>query len=433
MSSARRIDVVGDSHHRDAVTRRRATASGRQATPAARRAPTRRRPPPGAMPRSRDPRLYQQQARSQLRRFRQGSALAVAVTGLLLLVWGAPVPLGGQEPAEQPTETTARPGDLMPTDPAAAVDQAAATMRELAYGFYAFTPRLVLVLGLFAIATIVARAVQALLNRTLRGWERKEAAGAIAKLLVYFVVIVAAVSVLAGDSRAVVGSVGLLGLAASWALQTPIESFTGWLLNSFRGYYRVGDRIAVGDVFGDVYRIDVLTTTVWEAGGVGKPVRAAQSTGALITFPNWEVLRSNVVNYSRDFPYVWDEVTFNVANESDLRYTAQVIEKTARRILGPQMEDAAARYQALLQEQRLGFDVDEVPRVYFSLADAWTDCTLRYLVPVRTRRKWVSILTLEVSSEIAKPEHHPRILSVYPRTEILLRRSWPTAEPPAGE
>jgi small-conductance mechanosensitive channel len=64
----------------------------------------------------------------------------------------------------------------------------------------------------------------------------------------------------------------------------------------------VGDRIAVGDVFGDVYRIDVLTTTVWEAGGPGKPVSAAQSTGALITFPNWEVLRSNIINYSRDFP-----------------------------------------------------------------------------------------------------------------------------------
>ena len=32
----------------------------------------------------------------------------------------------------------------------------------------------------------------------------------------------------------------------SLPLQTPIESFTGWLLNSFRGYYRVGDRIEVG-------------------------------------------------------------------------------------------------------------------------------------------------------------------------------------------
>lgn len=97
-------------------------------------------------------------------------------------------------------------------------------------------------------------------------------------------------------------------------------------MNSFRRYSRVGDRIAVGDV----YRIDVLTTTVWEADGSGQSVVAARATGALITFPNWEVLRSNIVNYTRDFPYVWDEVTINVANESDLGYAARITAATAR-------------------------------------------------------------------------------------------------------
>jgi small conductance mechanosensitive channel len=284
--------------------------------------------------------------------------LAVAVTGLLLLVWGLPPGVEGRETTELVEPATS----LLSTDPGAAMDQAASTMRELALGFYAFMPRILLVLALLALAALVARGVQWLLNRTLRGWERKEAAGALARLVVFLSAAVAAVSVLAGDVRAVVGSVGLFGLAASWALQTPIESFTGWLLNSFRGYYRVGDRIAVGEVFGDVYRIDVLTTTVWEAGGPGKPVRAAQSTGALITFPNWEVLRSNIVNYSRDFPYVWDEVEFNVANESDLAYTASVIEDTARRVLGPQMEQAANEYQALLDAQHLPIEVEELPR-----------------------------------------------------------------------
>jgi hypothetical protein len=97
-----------------------------------------------------------------------------------------------------------------------------------------------------------------------------------------------AVSVLAGDIRAMLGSVGLVGLALSWALQTPIESFTGWLLNSFQGYYRVGDRVQVGDVFGDVYAIDFLSTTLWELGSAERPgaVHADQPTGRLITFPN---------------------------------------------------------------------------------------------------------------------------------------------------
>ena len=301
------------------------------------------------------------------------------------------------------------------------MEQATTTVRDLLVSFYGYLPRLLLALLLVGIVALAGRLIGAVLRRTLGRWERATAVSAVTRLVLFAVAAVAAISILAGDARAVVGSVGLLGLAASWALQTPIESFTGWLLNSFRTYYRIGDRIAVGEVFGDVYRIDVLTTTVWEAGGSGKAVAAAQSTGALVTFPNWEILRSNIVNYSRDFPYVWDEITVSVANESDLGYCMEVIDRTARRVIGDQMEDAVQEYERLLRSQRLSFAVDEVPRVYVSSAESWFDCTLRYLVPVRTRRSWASTLTLEISRELAKPEHAGRILTGYPRRELFVR------------
>jgi small conductance mechanosensitive channel len=372
---------------------------------------------------------YQQSAQRQLRRFRQGSLLAVALTALLLVIWAGPEELEGVVTQEPATQAQAAPDADILTDPALTVDEAASTIRELVLSFYAFLPRLILVLLLFAAATLVTRLVNAVLRRSLRGWERIEATTALTRVALFLAAAVASLSILAGDARAVVGSVGLLGLAASWALQTPIESFTGWLLNSFRRYYRVGDRIAVGDVFGDVYRIDVLTTTVWEAGGPGKPVAAAQPTGALITFPNWEVLRSNVTNYTRDFPYVWDEITINVANESDLAYAVTVLQQRAKDVLGEEMAAAATEYQRVLRREGLLFDVEELPRAFVSLADSWTDLTVRYVVPIRTRRHWASTLILALSEEMAKPDHAGRILPVYPRTEITLQRQWPSMEP----
>lgn len=410
---------------------RRTTRAVRARRPASVRRSPLRQPPGAAGARRRlDARAYQRGAQRQLQRFRKGTVLAVALTALLLMLWGEPLEVAGQDTqstaeASAPLDPQDDPLTAVP-DPSQAVTEATSTIRDLALGFYGFLPRIVLVLVLLALAALVSRIVQALLRRTLGGWERVEAASAITRVIVFLIAAVASMSVLAGDVRAVVGSVGLLGLAASWALQTPIESFTGWLLNSFRGYYKVGDRIAVGDVFGDVYRIDILTTTVWEAGGQGKPVSAAQSTGALITFPNWEVLRSNVVNYSRDFPFVWDEVTIAVANESDLAYTSRVLEDVARRELGPEMVDAAGRYEHLLRAERLQFEVDQVPRVYLSLADSWTDCTIRYLVPVRTRRGWASRLVLATAQEMNRPEHAGRILPVYPRTEVMLKERWRT-------
>lgn len=407
--------------------RRRA---GRPAAPASRitraaagRA-TRRRPS-----RRFDRATYETGARQRLRRFRQASVLAVALTAMLLFVVDAPAvsdPAEAAQPAHGAAVEPSAEAELAEAhDPAVAVGQATRTIRDLALQFYGFAPRLVIVLLVVGLAWAVTRLALRLLRRTLHEWPRVEAASAIARIVIAVATAVAVLSVLAGDSRAVVGSVGLLGLAASWALQTPIESFTGWLLNSLRGYYRVGDRIAVGEVFGDVYRIDVLTTTVWEAGGAGKPVSAAQSTGALITFPNWEVLRSNIVNYSRDYPYVWDEVTVSVANESDLRYAVDLLETIARRVFGDEMTSAALAYEQLLRKERLEFGVEEVPRVYVSGTDSWTDCTIRYLVPVRTRRAWSTKLLLAVSEELAHPAHHGRVLPVYPRREVVVRDRWP--------
>ncbi len=305
-------------------------------------------------------------------------------------------------------------------DPQRSLEEAGSAVQSLLNSFVDLLPKLVVAVLLLLAAWGIAVLARLLMHRLLSGWERVEALSALTRIVLFLLAIGAGLSVISGDATTLVGSVGLIGLALSWALQTPIESFTGWILNALRGYYRIGDRIEVGDVFGDVYRIDVLTTTVWEAGGPGKSVSGSQPTGALISFANWEVLRSNIINYSRDFPYVWDEVTFAVANESDLEYTVAVFEKKADSVVGEMMRQPAGDYGRLLQQQRLAFNVEDKPQVFLSLADAWTNCTVRYLVPVRERRRWSTALILALSAEQSRPEHRDRILSGYPRNNVEL-------------
>ncbi|MHC1764208.1 MAG: mechanosensitive ion channel family protein [Verrucomicrobiia bacterium] len=369
----------------------------------------------------------QESAKARLKKFRKGSILAVALTGMLLMLWGQearPAAEGPVVPAEQTEPALV----LEPvTDPGASLEQATNTIRDLLLGFYGLLPKVLIALILLALAALAGKLARALLQRFLGRWERTEAIAALLRIVIFVAAIAGALSIMAGDVRALLGSIGLVGLALSWALQTPIESFTGWLLNSFRSYYRVGDRIEVGDVFGDVYKIDVLTTTVWEAGGPGKAVAGAQSTGAMITFPNWEVLRSNVVNYSREFPYVWDEVTIGIANESDLAYATRAFEEVAQRVVGPLMLEPVQQYRQLLERAKVAFDVDEEPRVFLSLADAWTNCVVRYLVPARARRRWSTALILALTAETARPEHRGKIIPAYPRTEVQVREHWPGA------
>lgn len=400
-----------------AIQRRDRTAGGRRTT-AADRSPAVRRPRKSAASSRQAPRQPHGAAQRRLRRFRQGTVLAVAVTGLFLILWGiedAPA----QEIGAPPQIQTDSPAE--PPDPARSVEEATGTVRDLALEFVAALPRIAIAVVLLALAAAFVRLVRAVLRRALIHWERAEAATAMSGVLVWLIAIGAALSVIAGDARALVGSIGLLGLALSWALQAPIESFAGWLVNSFQAYYRVGDRIAVGEVFGDVYRIDFLTTTVWEAGGPEKPVQGAQPTGALITFPNSEVLRANVVNYTRGFPYVWDEVVIGVSNETDLRYAARIVEDVARRVVGPVMLEPVRAYRSLLEEEGLAYDVADEPQVFVALTEAWTELTVRYVVDARERRRWASRLNLEISMELARPEHRGRVAMAYPVTRVDLR------------
>jgi small conductance mechanosensitive channel len=281
-------------------------------------------------------------------------------------------------------------------------------------------PKLLVAFGLLLIAGLLTSVVRPLLRRALGSWTRADAVSALAGIVIWLIAISAALSVVVGDPRTLLGSVGLIGLALSWALQSPIESFTAWLLNSFRSYYRVGDRIAVGDVFGDVFRIDFLTTTVWEAGGPDKPVQGAQPTGGMVTFPNSEILRSNVVNYTRDFSYVWDEVVVPLTSETDLDYAADVLASVAMETVGGSMRAPAQAYRALLADSRLAIDVSDEPQVFFSQGDSWTNATIRYLVDARRRRVTASDLLRAVSREMPKPEHKGRMLAAYPLTRVAL-------------
>ncbi len=429
-------DASADTRRRDSVGRRRGTRGIR----------------PAASGRARKTlRTARTGAERSLRRFKQATVLAVAITSLIVLV----VP-GAEEGVAQPASPQA-PGTVTPETlrvetagsdsvalliPPGEADsladalapelradslarettlQAQRAFTEIWSTFLRSLPKLIVALLVLALAWLVVRLVRPLIRRVLGQWEKSAAVTALAGIGIWLIAVSIAVGVIAEDFRALLGSLGLVGLALSWALQTPIESFTGWLLNSFQGYYRVGDRIAVGDVFGDVYRIDFLTTTVWEVGGPDRPpsfIRAEQATGRLITFPNNEVLTGSIVNYTRDFDFVWDELVVAVAPESDIRYAAEVAGRLADAFLRDYMAEPVARYRRILVAAGLPDDVADRPTVYFSTTDWGVNLTIRYLVGARERRKWKSELVARITEEFGRDEHAEKIFSVYPRRQI---------------
>lgn len=382
-------------------------------------------------------------AQNRLRNFRQASILAVAITGFMVLLFApseailepqthtlSPAQLTDSSAVSESTaqDTSAVDSLTVPSSRKSA-EEALGALQNLWNGFYYNLPKFLIAIATLLFAWMLVRLLTLLLKKIIGNWHSAKAIISIVSISVWLLAIGVAISIVAGDIRALVGSLGLIGLALSWSLQTPIESFTGWLLNSFQSYYRVGDRIKVGEVFGDVYRIDFLTTTVWEIGAPYQPgyVQAEQPTGRMVTFPNNEILTGTVINLTRDFPYVWDELSISIANESDLRKAMDVLENTALALLGNYMVTPARQYATMLADAGLEDNVPDKPQVFLSTEDSWTNVTIRYLVGARERRKWKSELILRTTEELNKPEHQKIIIPVYPRqqVQIISRQGFP--------
>jgi small-conductance mechanosensitive channel len=246
-------------------------------------------------------------------------------------------------------------------------------------------------LGIIVVSAI-ARGIEVLVIERLPNPVSRFNLKRVLRLVIALVLIFIVVSVLFVEWYAAVVSLGLISLILGFALQTPISSFIGWIYILARAPYRVGDRIEIGDVRGDVIDVSYLDTTVWEIGG--RHLSTDHPSGRVIKFPNTTVFSSPVINYSWPlFPYVWNEIKLNVAYESDLAFVAESMQRIAQAEVGETMMEKVRVFRDLLARTPIDhLEVRERPSVQFRVSEnTWVEAIVRYLVEpkeagrVRTR------------------------------------------------
>ncbi|MDQ6623150.1 MAG: mechanosensitive ion channel family protein [Verrucomicrobiota bacterium] len=206
----------------------------------------------------------------------------------------------------------------------------------------------------------------------------------IQKLIVGIVIALIAVSVIFVNWYAALTALGVGSIVLGLAVQTPMTSFIGWIYLLVRRPYRVGDRIEIADATGDVIDIGYIDTTLWEFGG--KYLSTDHPSGRIIKFPNSKVLNSVVFNYSWPlFPYIWNEIKFQIAYQSDLQFVARTMEEIVQSEIGDEMEERVAVYRNLLGKTPVDeLEVRAHPRVFFRVDEVtWVDAIVRYVVPPR--------------------------------------------------
>lgn len=175
---------------------------------------------------------------------------------------------------------------------------------------------------------------------------------------------------------------GLASAGVAIALRDTISNIAGWFFIVSRKPFKVGDRIQIGEVAGDVVDIRLFQFSMVE---IGNWVDGDQSTGRIIHVPNSKVFQEPLANYHIGFEYIWNEIPVLVTFESDWKKAKGLLDNIVRENASDFSEGARKQIRRAAEKYLIFYSV-LTPIVYTSVKESGILLTIRYLVKPRQRR-----------------------------------------------
>jgi len=174
---------------------------------------------------------------------------------------------------------------------------------------------------------------------------------------------------------------GVAGAGIAFALQEVIASFAGFIAITTSKFYKIGDRVMLGGIKGDVVDISFLRTTVMQ---IGDWVSSDQYNGKIVRIANSFIFKEPVFNYSGDFPFVWDEIQIPIRTNSDYEYGKTTFLKILDEVQGDYARNAQKSWDKMTTKYMIE-DAKLPPSVTMSFNENWITMTLRYVVDYQAR------------------------------------------------
>lgn len=176
---------------------------------------------------------------------------------------------------------------------------------------------------------------------------------------------------------------GLVSAGLAIALADVIKNLAGWGYVVLRRPFKVGDRIEINGIAGDVVDVRAQRFSMLE---IRNWVDADQSTGRILHVPNGLLFTHAVANFSEGFPFIWHEVPMLVTFESDFKRADEIM----REVLEENAPDMASE-RAMSAIRRASGDYQIkythlTPTTYVAIRDSGVLVTGRVIVPIRSRR-----------------------------------------------
>jgi small-conductance mechanosensitive channel len=217
---------------------------------------------------------------------------------------------------------------------------------------------------------------------------------------------------------------GFAAAGIALALQNVILSFAGYFYIGGRFGIRVGDRIQLTGIAGDVLEIGLFKLTLME---LNNDTNGRQPTGRIVVFPNSIVFQPNG-NFFNQLPgshYMWNELRLTLAPDCDYRLAEQRVLEVIGAVFARFRDSIQRDYHNVESNLNVRFESPR-PQSRLQFTDAGIEIVVRYPVPLSA--------TAQAADEIARRlidaiNREPQ-LRLVPQTSPALQRA--VDSPPGG-
>jgi small-conductance mechanosensitive channel len=247
----------------------------------------------------------------------------------------------------------------------------------------ALASRVALLLGALAVVFAAAEVWRRVVFSYVHEQRRRAQLLLIRKIILVTLVIVIIGFTLATELSSLATFAGLITAGLAVAMQSVLVSIVGYFFLIGRYGIRVGDRVQIGNVTGEVIDLGLVRLHLMELGGDGR----SGPTGRVVAFANSIVFQASggVFKQIPGVNLAWHEITLTLPEASDYSAFKEKLAEAANRVISDYREDIARQEREIQKTTSSTKAAGEVQaQVQLKFSAASVDAVVRY--PVQLQR-----------------------------------------------
>jgi small-conductance mechanosensitive channel len=201
------------------------------------------------------------------------------------------------------------------------------------------------------------------------------------KIALWSVVVLIVGFAFASELGSIVTFAGLITAGIAVAMQSVLVSIVGYFFLIGKYGIRVGDRVQIGDVTGEVIDLGLVRMHLMELGGHG----SAGPTGRVVAFPNSVAFQvsSGLFKQMHGVDLVWHETTLSLPAGIDYAAAKEKLNAAVTGALKEDNEEIARQSKEIQTAMASGSGGDARPQVQLNFSAAGAEARIRYPVHLR--------------------------------------------------